>query len=147
MRQAKMAGVEGLPDLIIGGFRLPKLVRAHEQRPGYSAADIELHFGHPIWSGCYSTTRRHIPGDVIVWDGLYWCPLISAYSGMRREEIAGMQVSEVVLDADVPHFVVVENGNRGLKTLASTRTVPIHPVLTRLGFDCYVRTQKKNGRS
>ena len=145
MRQAKMAGVEGLPDLIIGGFRLPKLVRAHEQRPGYTAADIKLLFGHPIWSGCYSLTRRHVPGDVIVWDGLYWCPLISAYSGMRREEIAGMQVAEVVLDADVPHFVVVENGNRGLKTLASTRTVPIHPVLIRLGFDRYVKTQKQMG--
>lgn len=145
MRQAKMAGVESLPDLIIGGFRLPKLVRAHEQRPGYTAADIELLFSHPIWSGCYSPTRRHVPGDVIVWDGLYWCPLISAYSGMRREEIAGMQVAEVVLDADVPHFVVVENGNRGLKTLASTRTVPIHPVLIRLGFDRYVKMQRKIG--
>ncbi|SFD01998.1 hypothetical protein SAMN04488059_117106 [Devosia psychrophila] len=44
-----------------------------------------------------------------------------------------MQVAEVMLDADVPHFIVKENDNRGLKTLASTRTVPIHPALFRLG--------------
>ena len=143
LRQAQMAGVEDLPTLQIGGFRVPKKVRSHEQRPGYSADDVELLFTHPIWTGCHSPARRHVPGDIIVWDGLYWCPLISAYSGVRREEIAAMQVAEVVLDAEVPHFVIVENGNRGLKTLASTRTVPIHPALFRLGFDKYVRTQQK----
>jgi integrase len=147
MRQAQMAGVERLPtNLIIGGFRLPKLVRDHEQRPGYTAENIGQLFSHPIWTGCHSLTRRHVPGNVIVWDGLYWCPLISAYSGMRREEIAGMQVAEVVLDADVPHFVVRVNDNRGLKTLASTRTVPIHPALFRLGIDRYVRMQQKSHR-
>lgn len=148
MRQAQMAGIEGLPtNLIIGGFRLPKLVRAHEQRPGYTAEDIELLFKHPIWTGCHSLTRRHVPGNLIVWDGLYWCPLISAYSGARREEIAAMQVAEVMLDADVPHFVVQENDNRGLKTLASTRTVPIHPALFRLGFDRYVRKLRQAGET
>lgn len=146
MRQAQLAGVEGLPKLLIGEFRLPKLVRAHEQRPGYTAENIEQLFGHPIWTGCHSLTRRHVPGNIIIWDGLYWCPLISAYSGMRREEVAGMQVAEVVLDADVPHFVVRANDNRGLKTLASTRTVPIHPALFRLGFDRYVRTKQKSGQ-
>jgi len=145
MRQAQLAGVEGLPKLLIGEFRLPKLVRDHEQRSGYTAGNIEQLFSHPIWTGCHSVTRRHVPGRVIVWDGLYWCPLISAYSGMRREEIAGMQVAEVVLDADVPHFIVVENGNRGLKTLASKRMVPIHPAVLRLGFDRYVRNLQKSG--
>lgn len=148
MRQAQMAGIEGLPtNLIIGGFRQPKLVRAHEQRPGYTAEDIELLFKHPIWTGCHSLTRRHVPGNLIVWDGLYWCPLISAYSGVRREEIAAMQVAEVMLDADVPHFIVQENDNRGLKTLASTRTVPIHPTLFRLGFDRYVRKLQQAGET
>lgn len=147
MRQAQLAGVERLPKLLIGEFRLPKMVRGHEQRPGYTAENIEQLFGHPIWTGCHSLARRHVPGDVIVWDGLYWCPLISAYSGMRREEIAGMQVAEVVLDAEVPHFIVAENGNRGLKTLASTRTVPLHPALLRLGFDRYVRKLQKAGET
>ena len=147
MRQAQLAGVEGLPKLLIGEFRLPKLVRAHEQRAGYTAENIGQLFGHPIWTGCHSLIRRHVPGNIIVWDGLYWCPIISAYSGMRREEIAGMQVAEVILDAEVPHFVVVENVNRGLKTLASKRTVPIHPALLRLGFDRYIRTLQKTGET
>nr|WP_295884961.1 site-specific integrase [uncultured Devosia sp.] len=145
MRQAQMAGVENLPALQIGAFRVPKKVRSHEQRPGYSADDVELLFTHPIWTGCHSPARRHVPGDIIVWDGLYWCPLISAYSGVRREEIAAMQVAEVVLEGDVPHFVIKESENRGLKTLASVRTVPIHSALFALGIDRYVRQQQKAG--
>ncbi|MDP2782880.1 DUF6538 domain-containing protein, partial [Devosia sp.] len=81
MRQARMAGLEGLPQLEISGFRMKKTGKANEKRPAYSTSDVESLFKYTIWTGCLSAARRHIPGNHIVWDGLYWCPLISAYSG------------------------------------------------------------------
>ena len=143
MRQARMAGLEGLPQLEISGFRMKKRGKVNEKRPAYSASDVETLFKYTIWTGCRSAARRHIPGNHIVWDGLYWCPLISAYSGARLEEIAALSLAEVILDHTVPHFVFRENESRGLKTVASERKVPIHPALIELGFIRYVSNQKK----
>lgn len=143
MRQARMAGLDGLPQLEISGFRMKKKGKVSEKRPAYSTSDVEKLFNYTIWTGCRSAARRHIPGNQIVWDGLYWCPLISAYSGARLEEIAALSLAEVVLDHPVPHFVFRENESRGLKTVASERKVPIHPVLIELGFIRYVSSQKK----
>jgi integrase len=143
MRQARMAGLEGLPHLEISGFRMKKKGKVNEKRPAYSTSDVETLFNYTIWTGCRSAARRHIPGNHIVWDGLYWCPLVSAYSGARLEEIAALSLAEVILDHPVPHFVFHENDSRGLKTVASERKVPIHPVLIELGFIRYVSRQKK----
>jgi integrase len=143
MRQARMAGLEGIPQLEISGFRMKKKGKASEKRPAYSTSDVETLFRYTIWTGCLSAARRHIPGNHIVWDGLYWCPLISAYSGARLEEIAALSLAEVILDHPVPHFVFRENESRGLKTMASERKVPIHPVLIELGFIRYVFSQNK----
>lgn len=143
IRQAIMAGIEDVPPLLIGGFRKKKRGKANEKRPAYTEDDIASLFKHPIWTGCRSAVRRHLPGEVIVWDGLYWSPLISAYCGARLEEIAGLEMSEVVVDDVIPHFVIRENDNRGLKTIASERMVPIHPVLIQLGFLRYVAAKRK----
>jgi integrase len=143
IRQATMAGIEDVPPLLIGGFRKKKKGKANEKRPAYTEDDIEGLFKHPIWTGCRSAVHRHVPGNFIVWDGVYWSPLISAYCGARLEEIAGLEMSEVVIDDVIPHFVIQENDNRGLKTIASERMVPIHPVLIQLGFLRYVAAKRK----
>ncbi|MDP2780373.1 tyrosine-type recombinase/integrase, partial [Devosia sp.] len=58
-------------------------------------------------------------------------------------EIAALSLAEVIVDHPVPHFVFRENDSRGLKTVASERKVPIHPVLIELGFIRYVSKQRK----
>ena len=143
INQAIMAGVDDVPLLLISGFRKKSKGKANEQRPAYKETDIEILFKHPIWTGCGSAIRRHVPGNVIVWDGIYWGPLISAYCGARLEEIAALRMVEVIVDAPIPYFIFVENENRGLKTIASERMVPIHPLLIRLGFLRYVADKQK----
>ncbi len=135
-----MAGIEDIPFLEIGGFRKKKKGKTNEKRPAHKEKDIETLFKHPIWTGCRSAVHRHTPGNVIVWDGVYWLPLISAYCGARLEEIAGLNLTEVVIEGPIPHIVIKENDNRGLKTIASERMVPIHSLLINLR---YVAAKKK----
>lgn len=145
MRKARMGGIEHFPHLEIGGFRRKKKVKANEKRPSFKVEDVQRLFVHPIWTGCQSAARRHVPGNVIVWDGTYWCPLITAYSGVRLEEVAGLRLCDLVMDGEVPHFVIEETVNRTVKTVASVRKVPIHPVLLDLGFRRYVEQRRKAG--
>lgn len=143
VNHAIMAGVENVPPLLISGFRKKSKGKPNEQRPAYTEEDLNRLFNYPIWTGCRSAVHRHVPGNVIVWDGVYWGPLISAYSGARLEEIAALRLVEVVVDAPIPYFVFVENENRGLKTISSERAVPVHPVLIKLGFLQYVAAKQK----
>lgn len=58
-------------------------------------------------------------------------------TGARREEIAGMKLSEVVTNHSIPYFDIRLNANRCLKNKSSQRCVPIHETIQRLGFfDC-----------
>jgi len=58
---------------------------------------------------------------------------------MRREEVCGLMIADVVLDADVPHFDLRQNKYRALKNSQSKRRVPVHPELLRLGLADYIR--------
>ena len=81
--------------------------------------------------------RPHTAGDEIVKDALYWVPLIAAYPGLRREEICGLQLEDVVLGCEHPYLDIRQNANRGLKNTQSRRLVPLHQDLIDLGFPDY----------
>jgi integrase len=49
------------------------------------------------------------------------------FTGARIGEIAGMAPENIVVDAAIPHFNIVDQSNRDLKNQASIRQVPIHP--------------------
>jgi integrase len=51
--------------------------------------------------------------------------LICAITGSRISEVAGLRVSDVALDAAVPHINITVYGNRTLKTPNSRRQVPL----------------------
>jgi hypothetical protein len=90
-----------------------------------------------IWTGCKSGHFRNTPGTRIIKDGLYWVPMIADYTGARREEIAGLQPSDIKDENGIPYFDIAENHNRGVKTLAGVRRIPIHDRLSWL-----IRAQK-----
>ena len=86
-------------------------------------------------------------------DASYWVPLIAAYSYMSREEICGLEIIDVLIDAPVPFFAVRKNMTKsldgvtraGLKTKNRNRVVPIHPELLRLGLANYVQAIMAEG--
>ena len=77
-------------------------------------------------------------GDLLVHDAWFWVPLIAWYSGMRRDEICGMEVSDIVQEDGVWLFLVRDNGTRRIKTISSERKLPIADELIRLGLPAYV---------
>lgn len=132
-------------ELSTSSQRVRRTGRARDARPSFTENDLKVLFAHPVWKGCKSKSRRHLPGRWQVRDGLYWVPFIAAYSGARLEEIAGLFISEVFPDDEIPYFAIKENENRRLKNIQSKRDVPIHPDLVQLGFLDYVRSTKKRG--
>ena len=60
--------------------------------------------------------------------------MIAAYTGARREEIAGLQPSDIKEDDGILYFDIAENDNRGVKSLAGERRIPIHDRLIDLGL-------------
>lgn len=67
----------------------------------------------------------------------FWIPLISLYSGLRLEEICQLLVEDIRKVGNLTVFdirLTADSGFKSLKTESSTRIVPIHPELVRLGF-------------
>nr|WP_175479870.1 site-specific integrase [Paracoccus homiensis] len=100
----------------------------------FSRDDLRRIFAGPVWQGCQSAGRRTRPGDLVIKDALYWLPLIAAYTGARREEIAGLAREDIVTEDGIAAFHFRPTEIRRLKNRPSQRKVPIHPHLLELGF-------------
>ncbi|WP_022706884.1 site-specific integrase [Paracoccus zeaxanthinifaciens] len=100
----------------------------------FSRDDLRRIFAGPVWQGCQSAGRRTRPGDLVIRDALYWLPLIAAYTGARREEIAGLAREDIVTEDGIAAFHFRPTEIRRLKNRPSQRKVPIHPHLLELGF-------------
>ena len=72
----------------------------------------------------------------------YWLPLVLAFSGARREEIASLQVKNMKTVDGVPSFLI-EDG----KTADARRVVPVHPTLLALGFMDYASAVNDMGEA
>lgn len=104
-------------------------------------------FALPPWKGSKSPTNRMSAGNYIVHDAFYWVPLLAWYTGMRRDEICGLALVDIVeVDGDW-QIHVRPNGTRGLKTITSNRIIPMADELRRLGLPEYVKALEKAGES
>ena len=77
-------------------FRHKENIRARSKRAAFRPEEIVSLFQHPVWHGCKGDTRRQEKGDLILKDGLFFVPLLVAYSGARMEEVAGLTVDAIV---------------------------------------------------
>lgn len=138
LARAEEDGIAVDPKLQPKKLRLRELKRARGKRAGFKETDLNLLFRHTIWTGCESQRHRNAPGKRIIKDGLYWEPLIAAYTGARREEIAGMMCADIREEDGIACFDIRDNANRGVKTLAGERRIPVHDRLIQLGFLSYL---------
>jgi integrase len=144
---AEAARDEGLP--VDPNLKPPKLrrketVRARDKREAFSIDQLCVVFQNPVWTGSHSVYHQTKVGNKIFKNGIYWCPLIGALTGARREEIAGFAPSDIVEIDGIMCFSIEDSELRRVKNLSSHRIVPVHSQLINLGFLEHVENAKKS---
>lgn len=76
----------------------------------------------------------------------YWIPIIAVYSGMRMEKIVQLVRSDLQILDGILCFDVNDDGEKKLKTLNSTRVVPVHNEILRLGFEKFFQAKENDQR-
>ena len=99
----------------------------------------------PLWQGGGGSVERLRPNNRprVYMDAAYWLPVIATYTGVCREEGAGLEVDDFNFDSEVPYLVVKKNKLRRLKNKARDRVMPLHPQLLELGLQRYVEAIAK----
>lgn len=141
----KRADDEGLPvhpKLKPTALRRKKTKRSRADRLAFTPDHIRSIFQAPVWHGCHNVARRHKPGNHILRDGLYWLPLVAAYTGARREEIAGLDAADLrqvddIWQADITSAVDVLDPD----TAAEGNAVNL--ALARRAFECARRPEEE----
>jgi integrase len=84
---------------------------------------------------------------------MYWLPLIGLHTGMRINEIAQLELRDIVSHDGILCFHVTDDGAdeahdrraKRVKTDAGRRIVPVHNALIELGLHDYVHTVRQDG--
>ena len=73
----------------------------------------------------------------------HWAPLLAAYQGARREEIAQMRLCDVFeLEGEYVLRITDEGEDEKVKNRSSLRTLPIHPAVVDAGFLKFVQARQ-----
>jgi integrase len=141
---AKSEGFELHPRLDPSSLRRKEKVRQRDKKRTFMLNELKRLVVHRYWTDPGSG-RGLPPLDVRRTSGLYWVPLIAAYTGMRREEIAGIGVDYIREEDGIVFFDIIDTDDRRLKTVASRRRVPVHNDLIDLGLHDVVCAAKVRG--
>ena len=75
----------------------------------------------------------------------FWGPLIALLHGLRRGEIAQLEVADIAKSAEWDVILIRPGGRKRLKTDNARRMLPIHPELVRMGFVAFVEQRRASG--
>lgn len=105
----------------------------HEERPGYTPAQVRQFFRHPVYTGRKSAYFYNEPGPVVIRDALYWVPLLACFQLMRREEICQLRVRHVLQEEGIWYFDLMQRDVK-VKRPSSRRRLPFHRAIIALHF-------------
>ncbi|WP_239031637.1 site-specific integrase [Geomonas diazotrophica] len=112
------------------GLKIKQKRKPDEERSAYSLEDIRR-----LTTSLPKDSKR---------PERYWVPMIGVFSGLRLDEICQMYTEDVREVDGVWCFDVNDTKDKKLKTLSSTRIVPVHPKLIELGLlDHLTRTEEQ----
>ena len=134
LKHARLQGIEVSDRLDLTNLREVDARDARDAVLPFSQDDLHRLFRSPAWTGSRSAARRLEPGTELIRDGLYWLPLLAAYTGARREELAGLLRGSVRQQNGIWVVEIAANAERRIKNATSKRTLPLHPHLVELGL-------------
>ena len=140
-------GHHTLAKLNYGAFIVKDKRNQRNLREVYSVEQGRELFSLPPWTGSKSHLKRMEPDDLVVHDAWYFVPLIAWYTGMRRDEICGMELADIGRDGELRLFHVRDNETRRINTNGSVRKLPFAEELVRLGLPGYVEVLRGEGET
>lgn len=75
----------------------------------------------------------------------FWLPMLGLFTGGRVSELSQIDITDIQKHGEVWALSINNEGDKSLKTLASTRLIPLHPTLIDCGFLEYVNDAKQFG--
>ncbi|SDX44390.1 hypothetical protein SAMN05444276_106126, partial [Paracoccus sanguinis] len=93
LKHARLQEIEVSDRLDLTNLREVDARDARDAVLPFSQEDLRRLFRSPVWTGSRSPSRRLEPGTEIIRDGLYWLPLLAAYTGARWFGLSGISVS------------------------------------------------------
>ena len=118
-------------------------VKKSVTREEWKDADACKLFALPLFQKYVLPTEKNAGSDAA-----YWLPIIGAFTGARITEIAQLLVSDIQHEDGhwFIRFAVTEKW-QSLKRDSSTRTIPMHSELMRLGLTDYAKDTFERGES
>jgi integrase len=130
------------------GLRLRDPVKKRDKRRPFSTEQLQRIFHSPLYTGCIDDIYGYAKvGEAKPRRARFWIPLIALFSGMRMNEICQLQIADIRSFDGVECFVVIEGGDKHVKTAASERVIPIHQELIRIDFMAFVENQRSTGQT
>ncbi|UWR29657.1 tyrosine-type recombinase/integrase [Sulfitobacter sp. W002] len=143
---------EGLVTENVFSGLTPVFSRSQKRAGEFSDQQLNELFNSPLFTGCAGTAnivQYATSGSVQIRDWRYWLPLCAAFSGARLGELAQLHVNDIRSSEGIHYFDINDEGgdDKSVKTGWSSRIVPIHSELQRLGFLEFVSAQRKRGQT
>lgn len=112
-----------------------------EQESPYTILELQTIFNSPVF-----TKGLRLKG--LTGEAVYWMPLLSLYSGARRNELGQLYVEDISNEDGIDYYIIKPDSKTG-RTVKDNkrRRVPIHPDLIKMGFLDYVAMIKAEGHS
>lgn len=129
--------VPAVGELLFSKLMVPDVRDERAAREAYTVEQGKELFLLPPWTGCLSDKERLNAGDMIFHDSLFFVLLLVWYTGMRREEVCKLLVSDIVR-GDIPHISIAHTEAGRVKGPTAVRLIAISDELIRLGFLDYV---------
>lgn len=121
------------------GVRVIKVKPLTKSRIPFSNNELESIFNSSI----YIKGERPKAG---AGEAAFWIPLLALWSGARLEELGQLHINDIKTESCIRYIhITTEGGDKNIKTISSTRRVPIHPELLKYGFIEYVERIRQDG--
>ena len=134
------------------GRRLRKAFLGAEEEVGkahFSSDELNRLFRAPLYVGCKDDEMGFAKiGPNRPRRGRFWVPLLSLFLGCRLNEVAQLYTEDVGEEWGIAFLHIRETRADGskcdkhLKTKQSTRRIPIHPELVKIGFLDFVEARR-----
>jgi integrase len=82
--------------------------------------------------------ERVTPSRHSIETALMWLIPLALFSGMRLDEMCGLRVQDMRREEGLLYFDLRSHEHRRLKTSAARRRVPVHSMLSQIGFESYL---------